>query len=101
MVACFDRWETEASGYDQFDIGHVGMLQGISYSASAYTSRAEDPGYPDFDWRDGRPTLAAWYDKVVRRASVQAHFNKPFAGDMSPGFHQQQVQAVLNARRAA
>jgi len=100
-VACFDLWESEAANYGRFDIGHVGMLQGISYSASAYVSRAEEPLYPDFDWRAARPHLAAWYDKVIQRPSVQAYLNKPFRGDMSPGFHQQQVQAVLNARRTA
>jgi len=99
-VASFDLWEQEAADYGDFDIGHVGMLQGISYSAAAYSSREDDPLYPDFDWRAGRPNLAHWYDRVIQRSAVQAHFNKPFEGDMSPEFHQQQVQAVLAAREA-
>lgn len=101
IVASFDLMEQEAASYTDFDIGHVGLLQGISYSAMIYSARAEDPLYPDFDWRAGRPGLAAWYDKTITRPSVQSHLNKPYEGDMSPEFHRQQVQAVLAARGAA
>jgi len=26
---------------------------------------------PTFDWHDGRPTLAAWYDQVCQRPSLR------------------------------
>ncbi len=100
MAASFDLLEQEAPGYDGFDIGHVALLQGISYSAAAYESRVDDPYYPEFDWRSGRPNLSAWYDEAITRPSVQSHFNKAYEGDMSPEFHQRQVSAVLAARSA-
>ena len=100
VVASFDLMEQEAAGYRAFDIGHVGMLQGISYGALAYASRTDDPTYPDFDWRDGRPNLSAWYDEAMARPSVQAHLDRPHQGDSSPEFHAEQIQAVLTARES-
>ena len=99
IEASFDLMEHEAPEYRRFDIGHVGLLQGISYGASAYQSRADDPLYPDFDWRTGRSKLTAWYDECITRASVRSHFNVPYEGDMSLQWHRQHLQAVLDARQ--
>ena len=100
VAASFDLLELEAKGYADFDIGHVGLLQGISYSEMIYQARADDSLYPSFDWRQGRSNLTAWYDGVITRPSVESHLNKPYPGDMSPEFHQQQVAEVIDAQRA-
>lgn len=96
----FDLMEHEATSYKDFDIGHVALLQGISYTAALYQSRSEDPNYPKYDWRKGHPNIAAWFDETITRPSVRSHYDKPYEGDMSPAFHQRKVQEVIDAQRA-
>jgi len=98
IQAAFDVLEQDVGQGRGFDIGDVGFLQGISYTGGSYTLREEDPAYPTFDWRKGRPQLVAWYETMIERPSVQKYLNKPFEGDMSPEFFRQQLAEVLAAR---
>ncbi len=99
IIRSLDALELEAASFDDFDIGHTAILQGITYCAS-WASRAEDlPVHPKFDWREGRQSLARWFDKAVERPSVTAHFNKDYDGDMSPEFHRRKVEEVLAAQK--
>ncbi|RME66134.1 MAG: glutathione S-transferase family protein [Alphaproteobacteria bacterium] len=91
-------------GWAGFDIGHVGMLQMISYTDFRNKFYGEgDPVKPGFDWRKGHDALAAWYERACQRPSVTWFFNKDYAGDKSPAFFKTQVDAVLAAqgRRAS
>ena len=100
MQASFDLMEQEAGDYGQFDIGHVGQLQGISYSSRMYDGRADDPAFPTFSWREGRPALSAWYDEIITRPSIAGHLNQPYQGDMSPENHHRHVQELLQTQSA-
>lgn len=86
-------------GWDQFDIGHVGMLQMISYTdfRNAFYGTA-DPVHPGFNWREGHDALAAWYDETMQRPSVTWHYNKDFEGDKSPEFFKSCINEVLTAQ---
>ncbi|MEM7701970.1 MAG: glutathione S-transferase family protein [Pseudomonadota bacterium] len=79
-----------------FDIGHAAMLHAISYLGfRAEFYEAKDPIHPNFNWRDGRPSLSDWYDEAVQRPSVTSHFNTDFTGDTSAERLQAAVTEVL------
>lgn len=96
IIAALDEAEAWASGSAAVDIGAFGLLQGISYMGDDVSDA--DPIHPGYKWREGRPALAAWFDEIVRRPSVQTHFGKDFEGDMSPENHQRHVAEVLAAQ---
>ncbi len=96
----FDLMEKEAKTYKGFDIGHVALLQAISYTAALCQARSDEPNYPNYDWRKGHHKLAAWFDETVTRTSVRAHYNKPYEGDMSPEFHQKKIREVIETQKA-
>ncbi len=86
-------------GWDCFDIGHVGMLQMISYTDFRNKFYGEgDPVKPGFDWRQSHDALAAWYEQACQRPSVTWFFNKDYQGDMSADYFNRAVQAVLAAQ---
>lgn len=101
FIRALDWLDAEAAkGWDRFDVGHAAMLHAISYLGfRAEFYEAKDPIYPNFNWRDDRPALSAWYDEAIQRPSVQSHFNKDFVGDSSPERLQAAVQDVLAAQK--
>lgn len=87
-------------GWNDFDIGHAAMLHAISYLGfRAEFYEAKDPLYPNYNWREGRPNLSAWYDEAMQRPSVQAFYMKDFEGDKSAEKCQRAVQDVLRLQR--
>ena len=100
FTAGLDSLERDAKrGWDSFDVGHAAMLHAISYLGfRAEFYEAKDPIHPNFNWRDGRPALSAWYDEAVQRPSVQRHYNQPFEGDDSAAACQAAVRACLDLR---
>jgi glutathione S-transferase len=103
FVRSFDQMEQEAGGYATFDIGHIGTLQALTYFDRQMSMTLPAPAPPNYNWRDGRPKLAAWFDRIITRRSVAAHFKKPQLGpdrrgDDSPEFCQAQVAKVLHAQ---
>jgi len=95
IIAALDQLELMTKPDAAFDIGSVGMLQGISYMGEGSPN---DPLYPNYNWRDSRPNLSAWFDKAIERPSVQSHYNKDYEGDLSAENHQKHVAEVLAAR---
>lgn len=63
--ATLDRLETEAPALaaTKFFAGHIAIACALSYV---------DFRFPNFDWRDSRPALAAWHAAVAARPSMQA-----------------------------
>lgn len=102
FIRALDWMDCEAAkGWDQFDIGHAAMLHAISYLGfRAEFYEAKDPIHPNFNWRDGRTTLARWYDEACQRPSVKSHFNTDFTGDGSPERLQAAVAEVLALQKA-
>ena len=94
------RLEADAArGWSGFDVGHASMLHMLSYLGYWCANVGDDdPVNPRFDWRAGHPALAAWFDHTVQRPSVQAHWQRPFAGDTSPEHHRRMVEEVLAAQ---
>ena len=95
-----DSLEHDAqAGWNRFDVGHASMLHAISYIGfRTEFYPAKDPLYPQFNWREGRPALAAWYDEAVQRPSVRSHYMQDYEGDKSPEFHRSIVERILAAR---
>jgi glutathione S-transferase len=62
FIRTFDAWETLAPTWDpaRFDIGDITVACALSYADLRFASQA---------WRDGRPALASWFDRVSQRAS--------------------------------
>jgi glutathione S-transferase len=100
FIAGLDSLEKDAqTGWDEFDVGHAAMLHAISYLGfRAEFYEAKDPVHPNFNWREGRPALSAWFDEAIQRPSVQSHYNKPFEGDDSAAACQAAVAASLALR---
>jgi glutathione S-transferase len=95
-IRALDMLDGQAAGWSDFDVGHASLLHAISYLGfRAEFYAAKDPIHPDFNWREGRPALAAWYDKAIERPSVKSHFNVDFVGDSSAARCQQAVRDVL------
>jgi glutathione S-transferase len=95
-IRSLDRLDREAAGWRGFDVGHAALLHAISYLGfRAEFYAAKDPIHPNFNWRDGRPALADWYDQAIARPSVTSHFNQDFTGDASAARCQQAVADVL------
>ena len=89
-----------AAGFEAFDIGHCSMLHCLSYIVfRSEFYEADDPIHPNFNWREGRPNLNAWWDEATQRPSVKSHYMKDFVGEDSPAFCQQQVAAAVAARQ--
>ena len=97
ITAALDEAERWAATGPCFDIGSVGLLQGVSYLGEE--GSPEDLLHPGYRWRAGRPALSDWYHEIIRRPSVQTHLNVDYDGDTSPENHQRHVQAVLDARK--
>jgi len=74
------------------------MLHAISYGLPRRISEAKDPVHPNFNWREGRPALSAWFDEAIQRPSVQSHYDKPFEGDDSAAACEAAVAASLALR---
>ena len=57
---CYDALEAQAAGFgDDFNMAHLSVVACLGYADWRH------PG----DWRDGRPALGAWYDKMMERPS--------------------------------
>ena len=64
MTRALNVLEQEADSFaDSFDIGALAVMSALSYL---------DLRFADDKWRDGRPKLTAWFDKVSARQSYQA-----------------------------
>lgn len=64
MRAALDSFEQEVDGFGEtLDIGQVTLACALGYL---------DFRLAKFDWRAGRPKLAAWYETVARRPSMTA-----------------------------
>ncbi len=99
ILRVLNELEEECKEAKGFDIGHAATLHALSYGD--FGSRfyeAVDPLYPRYDFREGRPHLAAWYETMLERPSVASHFNRDFAGDDSPEFFQAQLAEVVEHR---
>lgn len=99
VVRAVDQMEEDAAkGFESFDIGQASALHGLSY-LDRQTSRGLHHPVPEgWNWRDGRPSLKAWWDEAVQRPSVASHFNKDYEGHDSPEYCQIKVAEVLRAQ---
>ena len=93
-----DVCESEAPAWPGFDIGHVGLLQGVSYLDAWAVGRDDIPGNIAADWKNNWPALAAWFDTVVTRPSVRSHYKQDYEGDVSPENFARAVAEVLEVR---
>ena len=94
-----DELEDECKHEQGFDIGHAATLHALSYmDFGAKFYEAVDPLFPRYDFREGRPHLAAWYEAQLQRPSVASHFGRDYEGDDSPEFFQAQLAEVVTAR---
>lgn len=93
-----DTCEQEAAGWDGFDIGHAGLLQGLSYLDAWAAGRDDIPGNCTTDWQRRWPALATWFEQTVTRPSVQSHYKQDYDGDVSPENFARAVRDVLEAR---
>jgi glutathione S-transferase len=82
-------------GFEMLDIGQVSTLHALSYLERQTTRGLPAPVPVDYDWRNGRPALTAWWMKTIKRPSVVAHFNKDYKGEDSAEFCQRKVGEVL------
>ncbi|MEQ8165355.1 MAG: glutathione S-transferase family protein [Alphaproteobacteria bacterium] len=102
MIRGLDVLEAESAGFADIDIGQIATLHALSYFDFVKDFYdAEDPIHPNYDWREGRPGLVKWYEKMLKRPSVQSHYMKDWEGDQgdNPERCQEAVAIVLEAQR--
>ena len=98
LMRSLDRMDEDAARLKIFDIGCIGTLQAITYFERQVVLPWPPPASVNFNWRDGRPNLAVWFDHAIQCPSVAAHFKTTFDGDDSPDFCQAKVAGVLQAQ---
>lgn len=96
-----DQMEEDAGKLKGFDVGQASALHALSYLDRQLKKNLPAPIPQNYNWRDGRPKLTAWWNKVIKRPSVQSHYKKDFKGDESPEFAQQCIAEVLRAQGKA
>jgi glutathione S-transferase len=78
IIGCLDQMEREAPQFKdaEFHIGHICMAGGLSYLdlRNPIREHAIVEGDDAFDWREGRPNLAGWYDAILERPSLKWRF---------------------------
>ncbi len=74
ILRCLNQMEKDAAGFtdDTFHIGHVCFAGGLSYLELRNPIRETvlEAGDDRFQWRDGRPRLASWYESIQARPSI-------------------------------
>ena len=95
ITRSFDFLERECDRWRGFDIGDVGLLQGISYLDAMVAKSDNSPENPCRDWQGNWPKLAAWFQQSLQRASVQNDYQIPYEGDSSPQFYRRKVEQAL------
>lgn len=96
----WDRMETQAATWRDFDLGQIGLLQAVSY-VDAWAPELDLPGNPFHHWQRKWPALAHWLQSTLKRPSVAAHYRCPYEGDTSPAAHARAVAQVCAVREAA
>ncbi len=100
ITRAFDLLEAECDGWSGFDIGDVGLLQGISYLDGMASGNDDLPENPCRNWRGDWPNLAVWFDGALQRPSVRRDYQVPYVGDASPEFHRAKVAQALALMKA-
>jgi glutathione S-transferase len=90
--------EADAGNWKKFDVGQASALHALSYLDRQLKKNLPLPIPQGYNWRDGRPKLTAWWNKAIKRPSVQSHYKKDFQGEDSAEFAQQKVAEVLRAQ---
>jgi len=98
VVRALDQMEADAKKTKGFDVGHAATLHALSYLNRQLGKGLRPPVPGNYDWRKGRPHLAAWWKKALERPSVKSHFNQDYKGPDSAQFAQEQVAEVLRAQ---
>ena len=88
----------EAPAWGDFDIGHAGLLQGVSYLDAWAEGHDDIPGNIAAAWRERWPSLARWFARAIERESVTWHYRVDFEGDWSPERHARAVAEALEAK---
>lgn len=73
IVRALDQMERDAARYDGFHIGHIctaGGLSRLDYRVPAFGAILDQID-SSYEWREGRPTLADWYDEVLERPAMR------------------------------
>ena len=95
---CMEQDAASRASGTAFDIGHIGTLQALTYFDRQIALPLPPPASLEFNWREGRRALTAWFEQAIQRPSVAAYFKKDYAGDDSPEFCQAKVAEVLRAQ---
>jgi glutathione S-transferase len=98
IVRGLDQMEKDAARLKSFDIGQAATLHCLSYIDRQCGKGLKPPVPDNYNWREGRPKLTAWWNKAIKRSSVTSHFNKDFVGPDSPEFAAEQIAEVLRAQ---
>jgi glutathione S-transferase len=98
VLRALDQMEKDAARVKGFDVGHAATLHALSYLNRQLGKGLMPPVPAKYDWRKGRPHLAAWWAKALERPSVKSHFNKDYQGIDTAQFAQEQVAEVLAAQ---
>jgi glutathione S-transferase len=81
ILNALDRMELEAPQFRTapFHIGHICMAGGLSYLDLRNPIRecGLEPGDAEFEWRAERPQLAAWFEEIQTRPSIQHRVSLP------------------------
>ena len=81
--------EEDAGDQIGFHIGHICIAGGLSrldYRVPEF-GRLLDGIDPTFEWRDTRPKLAAWYEKLLGRPSMRFTVDR----DLKPARYERPV----------
>lgn len=79
IVRGMDRLERDAASYGALRADQVFAAGAISFVQMIVPNLAKKIASLDADWnwRDGRPALSAWYDRIVQRPSFAAKITIP------------------------
>ncbi len=96
---CIETMNEDAKTEHLFDIGDAAAIHALTYLDVCVPDYVPEQIPRDYNWRKGHKRLESWFENVMKRPSVQFHFQHPYTGDETPENCAAKVDEVLRLQK--